>query len=305
MCSVLILLSTYNGEKYLNELLTSLFAQVGVRVSVLVRDDGSTDSTCSILNKFAIMYPDRIFIINGNNIGWKESFFKLIEIAGNSYRKFEYFAFADQDDIWEKDKLSIGVDSLKKLPLGPQLYCSNLYYYKDGKNYGKLYRHLPSPTYKNCLIRNIAAGCTIIFNLSLICILKDTKPAFPVAHDFWVYQVAVLCGNVTVDMNAHILYRQHSNNQIGHTRTKLEVWKQRLSSLKSSVKEHQREKQAQELGRLYSDYMNIEAKSAVDIVANYRKNIKNRLKLLFDFQFSTGLKSNDWWLRLRILFSGL
>lgn len=305
MDSVLVLLSTYNGERYLNEQLSSIFTQKDVDISILVRDDGSTDSTLSILAKYADSHPNKIFILKGKNIGWKDSFLKLVDIAGNSYTKFDYYAFSDQDDIWENDKVLIGVTSIKSQSKGPLLYCSNLYFFRDGVNMGEVYNHLPEPTYKNCLIRNIAAGCTMVFNKDLIDIIKNKKPLIQVAHDFWVYQIAVLCGHVIVDPKAHILYRQHSNNQIGSPDGKLEVWERRLSTLITSMRTHQRENQAKELRRLFSDFMKPEAIAAIDIIANYRANVISKIKLLFDNQYSTGLKSNDFWLKFRILFSGI
>ena len=94
---VCVLLSTYNGEKFLEKQLNSLFSQTYKNFDLLIRDDGSNDNTINILEKYKINY------LKGKNIGVIKSFFKLLEIALN--KGYEYFLFCDQDDIWELDKI--------------------------------------------------------------------------------------------------------------------------------------------------------------------------------------------------------
>lgn len=110
---VCVLLSTYNGKKFLEKQLNSLFFQTYKNFDLLIRDDGSNDDTLKILNKYKINY------IKGENIGIVRSFFKLLEIA---LRKgYEYFLFCDQDDIWELNKIErqlLFISSKKeKLPI--------------------------------------------------------------------------------------------------------------------------------------------------------------------------------------------
>ena len=94
---VCVLLSTYNGEKFLEKQLNSLFSQTYKNFDLLIRDDGSNDNTINILEKYKINY------LKGKNIGVIKSFFKLLEIA--LHKEYEYFLFCDQDDIWELDKI--------------------------------------------------------------------------------------------------------------------------------------------------------------------------------------------------------
>lgn len=298
-------MSTYNGEKYLREQLDSIFAQQNVEIMLIVRDDGSTDSTVSILRQYEQKYSERIEIIAGNNIGWKKSFFELLIYANTNYSHSEYFAFADQDDIWLPEKLFHGIKNLKILKPGPNLYCSNLFYYKDGKNYGKIRKSLPIPDYKNCLIRNYAVGCTIVFNHTLLQLVANNIPDISVAHDFWLYQVSILCGYVYIDPEAYILYRQHDNNQIGIKSGRYEIWKQRLNNLTTNRHEHQRELQATELLRKYDKILSPNARAALLLIHNYRKSFLTKLKVICDSKFTTGIVSNDFWLKLRILFSSL
>ena len=95
MKKVQVLLSTYNGEKYLKEQLDSIIAQKGVDVHILARDDGSKDDTIKILEGY-----ENIDIIKGSNIGVCKSFFELINKSG----EYDYYSFADQDDVWDCDR---------------------------------------------------------------------------------------------------------------------------------------------------------------------------------------------------------
>lgn len=303
METVIILLSTYNGEKYLKEQLDSIFSQKNVGIKLLVRDDGSNDTTLSILNCYKTRFNDQIEIIKGKNIGWRKSFFRLIDHANKHYRKNKYFAFSDQDDIWLPHKIERAINMLNSNQDKPSLYCSNLFYYKDGVNHGLIRNNSVIPTYKKCLVRNYATGCTIVFNLQLLKIVGEKIPKITIAHDYWMYMTAQLCGNVIIDDEAFILYRQHDNNQIGFKRGAINVWKRRFSNILQSLKEHEREMMAQELSTCLDNNMYPDAEICVKEIANYRKSIKNKLALLFDPEYTLDKKSNDFWFKLRIIFN--
>ena len=95
MNKILILMSTYNGEKYLSEQLNSLLLQENVNIKILIRDDGSTDNTHKILNFYSSNYPN-ISWYTGENKGPALSFMDLLFNAPES----DYYAFCDQDDVW-------------------------------------------------------------------------------------------------------------------------------------------------------------------------------------------------------------
>lgn len=302
---VVVLMSTYNGEKYLNEQLSSIFSQKDVVLKLIVRDDGSQDSTISILMEFRKQYPNMIEIIQGENIGWKKSFFALAEYAARKYSDYHYFAFADQDDIWLPEKLSKAVKRIESLPKGPRLYCSNLFFYKNGENLGKIRKYQPKFTYKKCLVRNYATGCTMVFNNELLKLVSRGLPTIQVAHDYWFFQIAVLCGSVYIDDESYILYRQHENNQIGCKSGWRDIWMRRLSNFKSNTSNRSRERQTKELHKLFSGDMHPEAKIAVIKMAFYRSNIVKQFALLCDNGYSLDKRSNNFWLKLRILLRQL
>ena len=120
--NVLVLMSTYNGEKYLREQLDSILKSTGVEVNVLVRDDGSTDSTVDILKEYTSSGKLSYYV--DKNVGPAQSFRNLVEACDKNY--FAY-AYADQDDIWGEEKLFVAVSEIsdaEKEKVGPILwYC--------------------------------------------------------------------------------------------------------------------------------------------------------------------------------------
>lgn len=291
--NICVLLSSYNGEKYLREQIESVLSQVNVNVYLLVRDDGSTDSTKDILQEYKS--NRNIEVIFGENIGWRQSFMELVYKAPAA----DYYAFCDQDDIWLPNKLSIAISTLQGIDDDIKLYCSNLYYYKDGVNCGLIQKRFYDYNIYTCLIKNIAVGCTMVFNNKLKNLLLCNMPKYIVAHDFWVYQIAQIFGTVYYDLNSYIYYRQHSNNQIGAKRGVLEIWNRRIKSL---FKTDGRSLQAKELLSCYSIYMDENKKNIVTTVAQYKEYLLLKIKFFFDNNFSMGSFSNNFWLRMKILF---
>lgn len=96
---VIILLSSYNGEKYISEQLDSLIAQEQIDSKVFIRDDGSKDSTWSIIEAYLAKYPESFFLIRGENVDFAQSFTVLLKDAVIRFPQTNYFAFCDQDDV--------------------------------------------------------------------------------------------------------------------------------------------------------------------------------------------------------------
>lgn len=305
MDKVLVLMSTYNGEKFLSEQLDSIFSQSGVDVHLLLRDDGSTDTTLDIIDHYMLSYPRHIDFIKGDNIGWRKSFLMLANEAKRNYPSFKYFAFADQDDIWLPEKLTSGIHALESLPVGPQLYCSNVTRYKDGMLLGELRSDSAKPSFKGCLIRNYATGCTMVFNRKLLELVCLEMPQIKVAHDYWFYMVACLCGSVTIDDNSFILYRIHDNNQVGFKSGFREIWKRRIMSVLNLMNSHEKETTAKELLRIHGSSIHKNARDSVVGLSDYRSSFFKRFRLLMDNGYTYNKPSNDFWLKLKIILGRL
>ena len=211
---VAVLLSSYNGERYIEEQIHSILAQQDVRVTLYVRDDGSSDSTVEIVARLASMHSNIIFNVE-RNIGLIGSFFDLLKRADKG---FKYYAFADQDDVWIADKLAVGVGCLSPLDGSKSaMYCSRTEYVNESL------QHLSySPAYKqanigfgNALVQNVATGCTIVINADARKLIVKELPKTCIVHDWWVYLVISAFGLVIYDQVSHIKYRQHGGNVIG------------------------------------------------------------------------------------------
>ncbi|HOV15546.1 MAG TPA: glycosyltransferase, partial [Spirochaetota bacterium] len=119
-----ILMSTYNGEKYLKEQLDSLLNQTYKNIKIYIRDDGSSDNTLNILKEYNKENKINLFV--GENIGFVKSFFWLIKNSDNA----DYYSFSDQDDVWFPGKLEKAINLLNKYDSQiPTLYFSNFDYY--------------------------------------------------------------------------------------------------------------------------------------------------------------------------------
>lgn len=212
-----ILLCTRNGEKYLEEQLNSIYQQDYKNIHLWISDDGSTDNTLEILKKQqAIVGKDRFHIVNGPQKGFAPNFLSLVT---NPNIKGDYFAFSDQDDIWEKDKISRALLKLKDMPASKaQLYCSRTRLVDThNQEIGFSSHYTKKPSFANAIIQNIAAGNTMVFNkIARDILLRVSKNLEVVYHDWWVYIViTAVDGAVYYDTYPSLRYRQHANNQIG------------------------------------------------------------------------------------------
>jgi len=218
MNKVLILISTYNGEKFLPKLLDSLTEQTYKNLMIIARDDGSTDRTRDILNSYDIK-----ILPSSENIGAKKSFSKLIEYALQNTDS-NYFMFSDQDDVWKTDKVENTLEKMqemeKKYLNKPILVHTDLEVVdKDLQivhNSFFLYQKL-NPKYaslNNLLVQNNITGCTIMINRRLAKIALPI-PSKAIMHDWWLGLVAAYFGQIAFLDEQTILYRQHEQNHIG------------------------------------------------------------------------------------------
>lgn len=232
MYTVQVLLSTYNGEAYLKEQLDSILNQKDVAVKLFVRDDGSSDGTVDILRAYAALH-ENIHYLGGENCGVVASFFRLFELSDSDA---DFYALADQDDVWDEDKLSIACNKLeqmrkekspkkKKNDSQIRVYTTPLLYCCDAWNTDDALNLLPEsmqtagkeliPDFRNALIENIARGASIVFNQALMSYIRISMPQDIYMHDWWLYLVASCFGEVYYDSAAHYKYRQHAGNTLG------------------------------------------------------------------------------------------
>lgn len=214
---VAVLLCTMQAQHFLAEQLNSIATQSHPSWSIWASDDGSNDYTHDILEYYQSHWgEERISIHAGPAEGSTANFLSLTCRADI---EADYFAYADQDDIWEADKLERAVAWLKTVPDHiPALYGSRTLLV-DARNqhigYSPLFERPAS--FKNALVQSIAGGNTMVFNRAARELLRKAgEDVEAVTHDWWAYMLVSGCGGrVHYDEHPTVRYRQHANNQFG------------------------------------------------------------------------------------------
>ena len=215
--TVTIFMCTFNGERFLAEQLASLEWQIFSNWRLVVSDDGSTDGTLAILHAFRDSYPPgRVEIVRGPGAGAAANFLFL---ASRKHPVSDYYAFCDQDDVWEADKLSRAITILERAPRDlPALYGARTSLIDaSGRKIGVSPLFPRAPTFRSALVQSIAGGNTMVFNRAARDLLAFCGPDVVVpSHDWWLYQVTSACnGLVHYDPAPTVRYRQHGCNVIG------------------------------------------------------------------------------------------
>lgn len=227
---VQILLPTYNGRRYLAELLSSLLTQTHPQCLVTIRDDDSTDNSYELLSDWA-RGKSNVRLSRGDRLGPASSFFTLLHGADPDC---EYFAFCDQDDVWLPEKIDNAVSMMKTADkTRPLLYCSRIAYVDSSlRRLG--YSPLPKRIcFSNALVENVATGCTIVINQAARELLADGNriPSYVVMYDAWCYLAISALGDVIFDPRPTVLYRQHQSNALGGTPSRSRLWCRRMRRL--------------------------------------------------------------------------
>jgi glycosyltransferase involved in cell wall biosynthesis len=201
-----VLLATYNGEKFLPEMLNSLVNQKNVKVNLIVSDDGSSDRTLEILNDHRSQFHS-FELHRSDHVGSTQNFIGLL-----SHARSRVIAFADQDDVWDQNKL---LDSARKLEDVSDQTQAALYVCatRDLQS-----RNLLIPiNYKFPLdfYTNRTQGCTFVMNKKLADLAITSFDNRIKFHDWFIFLLAKYFGNVVVDKAPRMNYRLHQSNSVG------------------------------------------------------------------------------------------
>ena len=226
MSSVTIMLGAYNGEAYVADQLDSIYAQRDSNWELIVSDDGSTDRTPEIIKKYVSKWADRkISLRPGPRNGFCKNF---LSMACDPNLSSDYYAFSDQDDLWEPEKLSTAIEWLDSIPKNiPALYCGRTASVDNEGNQIGLSPHfkLP-PSFRNALVQSIAGGNTMVFNAAARKLLVAASADVDVpSHDWWLYILVTGAGGVVkYDAVPRISYRQHGGNLVGANKSWTARW---------------------------------------------------------------------------------
>tara|TARA_B100000674_G_scaffold495508_1_gene523151 strand:- start:2697 stop:3647 length:951 start_codon:yes stop_codon:yes gene_type:complete len=213
-----ILMCTKNGEKYIKSQLDSIINQTFKNFDIYISDNNSSDMTLKEIKDFMLTNQNiNISLLKGDDGHFSNNF---INLAKSIKKKYAYYAFCDQDDVWLDFHLERGISCIKENDAEiPSISCSStILIDQDSNVIGKSKVFMKAPSFENSLVQSIAGGNTMIFNYASYKFLKnlDTKKLKIPSHDWMIYQlVAGNKGNISYQKTPSVKYRQHSRNTIG------------------------------------------------------------------------------------------
>ena len=291
---IAVLMSTYNGEKYLREQMDSILAQKGVDVQIYVRDDGSSDSTPDMLREYQAKYPDTIYFINSNkitNCGVKKSFLSLLKYVAEKREDINYFCFADQDDFWLEDKLNAAITLLEAEhdnPKGKLYYSNKTFVDQDLKLIREENITFYDDFFEALFPRSLCYGCTMVFDRALALLAQQHYPQSKCIHDSWVYRLARAVGSsVVFDDKSYILYRQHGNNEVGMAEAKLHHTSvlymiRKFLPMLFKKRTHHMTCVMKDVSLNYDSVLGDEQSRIIKVFLKYRFSIPAKYKLIFN-----------------------
>jgi glycosyltransferase involved in cell wall biosynthesis len=299
---VAVVMSTWNGARYLDEQVRSILSQEDVDVHLIVRDDGSRDETKTLLTQWA-KQDQRIRVYFGDNLGVVGSFFDVLTSAGDDY---DYYAFADQDDIWLSTKLRAAIHKCRSAEADaevPQMYYSRLTYTDERLN---ITGHSTIPAisgYRNALVQNQATGCTIVLNPAARKMVCNSLPEWALMHDWWCYLVVSAFGKVIYDSDSYILYRKHGNNVTPATPNfMMELYARTRRFFGENDIPEKVSDQARLFRNLYYDSLSEEHKKLLDgFLAVRKKNFPGRMLYALNMPVRRNTPFDNFIMRLLII----
>jgi glycosyltransferase involved in cell wall biosynthesis len=245
---VSVAIATYNGEKYLREQVESILAQSYRPIQVVVTDDCSTDGTRQILEEYQ-KQGHLSFQINENRLGYVKNFEKAILLCDG-----DFIALADQDDVWERNKIEELVNNISDYFL---IHSDAKLINSDGEkiedSYTEFSKKMVNPKYiKHMLLNGSVTGCTSLCRKDFLIGLLPFPEGLYI-HDKWMGIFAFLQNGLKYYKQPLISYRQHLNNNIGALNPNKSIWVR--------------------LNKLFTNYRNIKAEPV-------RKNFEKEYKLV-------------------------
>jgi len=250
MPSVLILLAVYQGEQFLEEQLRSLSDQTIENINILASDDGSTDRSMAILKTAQKSWKKGFFeIIQGPQDGFAANFRTLLRCSKTDA---DYFAFCDQDDIWDSDKLERALIFHASLDYRIPAVCGSTsrIINESGRLIGQTPQNKRPPSFQHAMVENLMPGHTMVMNKTARDVLVCTaKHIGQISHDYWIYLILTGVGGIVYQNPIpSVSYRYHQSNAIARNvswkdhfwrfdRTLTEEVRRRASTRISALKE--------------------------------------------------------------------
>ena len=301
-------MTSYNPNKYYIEQISSILSQKDVSVDLVIRDDCSTNTEW--LEKTPSV--NNVTLIRGEkNLGVAQNILALIRYARENRGDYAYYAYSDQDDVWEEDKLITGIRILKNMDKDtPCLYYSNLTVVdKDLQGTTLLFK---TGVVKNTLPQGMAQifafACTFVFNKKMLEAILE-KPIEFLGFDHLVYYIALIKGETYFDDTSHLLYRQTGENVSGDKTRGIKRTINRIKILFAEKQDVARagggnfEEIAKYLLRNFGQELTNHDKQLLRIVSDYRKSIRNKWRLILNSEIKAGYQPKDLYRYIRIVLN--
>ena len=276
-----VLMSTYNGSQYLYEQLQCIFDQTyDGTITVLIRDDGSRDDTVALAQSFPQRENRKIQVVAGENVRPQRSFLALIRMAPEA----DWYFFADQDDVWDPEKLQVGIDSIRGCGAVPAICCSN---YRLSDMDQKVYdeaaiKETPVFTPLQILFYNKIPGCCMGFNRALMELLQKLTVENVMMHDSMALALAALTGQVVYDETPRITHRIHRDNVVGdgHKKIVLSKWIPEKFRLLTKKEDYDLSLLAQDYLQAGGALVREEYRADIELLRDFKKSWRGTWKLL-------------------------
>lgn len=276
-----VLLASYNGNKFLRAQIESILAQVGEEISLLIRDDGSTDGSIELILEFEKAYPGKVAVLRDlqGNLGAAGNFLALIQASDA-----EYVLLADQDDVWLPDKVTRTLEEMRRaetrhgkaMPIlvHTDLMVVNRDLSLIAKSFWAYQKLDPRRDGLNrLLVQNVVTGCTIMINRSMRKLVRPVAVGM-VEHDWWLALIAATFGRICYVPRATVFYRQHDDNAVGAKKWNV------YASLKKTLN--------REGGRVFSANLAKTRRQAALLKQEYGNELPMEIRQLVDAYSSLG-----------------
>jgi len=296
--SVAILMSTYNGEKFLDEQLESIASQTYTNNHLIVRDDGSKDSSRKIIEKWK-KHIQIIEFSTSINLGPAQSFMELARNSG----QYDYYAFSDQDDVWDKDKIEVAINKLNDINT-PALYFSRSRYIDAN---GVLLSedrllNLKYMTVESEIVCGYCPGCAMVFNKALMDEVRQQRYRVIPMHDMVFIMTALAVGTVVYDVFPRFSRRMHTGNVIGRE------GKNRFQKLQQSYRRWIKDSKNYPLDKFVEDFIeNTKNKNPqydmdeMKAFVDYKKSLISKIKIYKSNRFITESKRGNRSFKIRLI----
>lgn len=301
MKKVCVMMTTYNPNQYFVEQIESILKQKNVKIDIIVRDDASSDK--SVLYQVQEKY--QLKIIEGDeNLKTGGNILKLLIYVSENMRNYDYYAYSDQDDVWDENKLNKAIQHLDNLNSDkPSLYYSNLKVVDENLNFKQMLfkKNIVKNTFEQSLSQVFCFACTTVFNLNMIDeILKYNFNQ--IGFDSCLYYLGILNNNIYYDENSYIYYRQHGNNVSGEHTKNIRYYILKISHYLKSNQHSNIYLNSKFIFENFYQYLSINEKNLLMKIIN-TKTFLQRISLAFEKRIKAGYQPKDLFNFIKIILN--